>query len=173
MHLSYLFRDIGCMKDSAMNFFELTANPPWILMQHHSNHAFYGALVSYCLFRETGEVNWAERAKDLHSMIRYWSKNGSNWNFEHKCDLLDAEEQFSNASGGNYNEIQLSYTNAIEKAIRHKFVNDAAISSERAADFYCSSGCILKALVLYDGAHAFYFEWGARAKATSLLESIK
>ena len=173
MHLSYLFNDDDDMKDSATKYFEVTTNPSRILMHHHSSHVFVGALVAYRMFRETGESIWAARAKKFHSMIRTWSKEGSDWNFEHKCDLLDAEEQYSYHFGGNHSDIQVAYANAIEKAIRHKFIHDAALASERVADFYSSIGNQPKAQEHYTQAHAFYNEWGARAKASSLVEFMK
>ena len=172
--MSYLFNDIDGMAESATKYFEIVvAHQSKVLMLYQSAHIFVASLASYRLFRETGKSIWAERARELHTMIRDWSKNGSAWNFEHKCDLLDAEEQFSFSTGGNHSDIKMTYENAIKNAIRRKFVHEAALASERAADFYCSNGNMPAALERYTRAHGFYIEWGAGAKAAKLLESVK
>ena len=172
--MSYIFNDIDDVPESATKYFEIVmVRQSKVLLLYESAHIFIASLASYRLFRVTGESLWAARAKELHSMIRNWKKNGSAWNFEHKCDLLDAEEQYSYSTGDNHREIQISYTNAIKNATRSKFIHDAALASERAADFYCSIGNMPEALEHYTRAHNFYKEWGARAKAASLLGSVK
>ena len=174
MHMSYIFNDIDGIAESATKYFDIAmAQKTNVLLFFQCAHLFIASLASYRLFRETGESLWAARAKEIHLMIRNWSKNGSAWNFEHKCDLLDAEEQYSYSTGDNHREIQISYTNAIKNATRSKFIHDAALASERAADFYCSIGNMPEALEHYTRAHNFYKEWGARAKAASLLGSVK
>ena len=122
MYLYYLFNDSNNMKDFALKYFE-TGIKPHVLLIIYSDHAFFSALTSYRLHRETGQSIWGERARKYHSMIKNWSLNGSAWNFEHKCDLLNAEEQYSSqTTRDDYEEIQTSYTNAIENARRHKFI---------------------------------------------------
>ena len=162
------------MAESTKKYFDIVmAQQTKVLMIYHSAHVFFASLASYRLFRETGESLWAERAKQLHSKIDLWSKEGSDWNYEHKLDLLNAEEQYSCSTGGDSKSAEAFYAKAIKNALKHKFINDAALASERAADFYRSNGNMPTAFEHYTRAHALYSEWGARAKAASLLEFIK
>lgn len=168
--MSYLFNNLEGMNECTEKYFGVASKPPWMLLQLHSAHAFFCGLVSYRLLRETGDAVWAARAKKFHSAITLWSTHGTSWNFQHKVQLLDAEEQYCH---GNFEEAQVSYTNAIANAAARKFINDEALAAERAADFYFINGKMSTALEHYTRAHTRYCEWGAMAKANSLYENLK
>jgi tetratricopeptide (TPR) repeat protein len=168
--MSYLFNDYEGIKDGATRYFEIATKPSWMLLVIHSAHAFFGALASYRLLRETRDPVWAARAKKFHSAIQLWAEQGSSWNWRHKAELLTAEEHYCN---GNFGDAQVAYTNAISNAATSKFINDEAIASERAADFYLKQGNTATALEYYTRAHSKYSKWGASAKAQRLYESLR
>jgi tetratricopeptide (TPR) repeat protein len=168
--MPYLFNDYEAMKDGATRYFEVVTEPSWMLLTLHSAHAFFGALASYRLLRETGDLIWAARAKKFHSAIQLWAEQGSAWNWRHKAELLTAEEHYCN---GRYEDAQVSYTNAISNAATSKFINDEAVASERAADFYFNQGNTTTALEYYIRAHGNYTKWGANEKAQRLYESLR
>jgi tetratricopeptide (TPR) repeat protein len=165
MFLSYIFNDSEGTKESATKYFDAATKPPWTLLIIHSAHAFFGSLISYRLLRETGNPIWAARAKKFHSNIKLWAEQGSSWNWEHKLQLLDAEEHHSN---GNLDSAIESYKNAIAGASKHRFVHGNALSCERAADFYLGIGELATAMDHYTQAFIKYETWGALAKAGML-----
>ncbi|KAL3785483.1 hypothetical protein HJC23_008293 [Cyclotella cryptica] len=59
----------------------------------YAMHEFYGGLVSYRIYRETGDTKWLDRGRQCKSAIKLWAEQGSLWNFEQKHYLLEAEEQ--------------------------------------------------------------------------------
>jgi hypothetical protein len=59
------------MKQSAEKFFEYRMTS-WHLLSGHAIHAFIGGLVSFRIFRETGDPVWANRGKHFKGRIASW-----------------------------------------------------------------------------------------------------
>ncbi|MGL5059738.1 MAG: PAS domain S-box protein, partial [Microcoleus sp.] len=86
-------------------------------------------------------------------------------NFQHKYDLVEAER--SRLSGKIYETMEL-YDRAIEGAIANKYIQEAALANERAAEFYFGL-CKPKIAQAYlKEAHLQYQTWGAIAKVRQL-----
>jgi len=80
--------------------------------------------------------------------------------------LLQAEEQFCTR---NYEMAETLYDAAISSSKTHKFVNEEALSNELAGHFYLETGRRNKAVHYLTRAFEKYNEWGAVAKANSLM----
>jgi tetratricopeptide (TPR) repeat protein len=100
--------------------------------------------------------------------MRLWDEQGSSWNFQHKLQLMQAEEYFSI---GYFEQAKESYKNAIHAAGSHKFVNDEALACELAAGFYFETGDRASSLEHFHLAHKKYCDWGCVEKAERLLSS--
>ena len=110
---------------------------------------------------------WASRGKKCIDQLRLWNEQGSSWNFQHRLQLLEAEEHYSMSE----NDLaQVSYKNAIASARSSRFVNDEALACELAGRFYLEIGDMVSSLEHFRVAHSKYSEWGALGKASRLFE---
>ena len=103
------------------------------------------------------------------SIMKFWAQNGSLWNFEHMSYLLEAEEHYCLA---HLSEAQVAYSNAIQAAKVHKYVNDEALAYECAGYFYLTASMKAEALEHFIYARNKYREWGAHAKVNKLFEFL-
>jgi hypothetical protein len=141
----------------------------WLLSSAYAGHEFFGGLVSFRIYRETGDSLWLERGKLCKSTIQLWAEQGSLWNFEHKHFLMKAEEHYCKS------ELlcaQTAYSNALVSARAHKFINDEALAYELAGYFYLSVGKTTESLDHLICAHEKYTEWGACLKANTICRFI-
>eukprot|EP00804_Cyclotella_cryptica_P005299 CCRYP_015795-RD/>CCRYP_015795-RD protein AED:0.06 eAED:0.06 QI:0/1/0.8/1/0.75/0.6/5/465/1505 len=169
MFLCLVLNGSDDLKQCVVKFIEFDM-PSWFLLSGRAIQSFITSLASFKIYRETGDLLWAERAKTHKERISRWKEQGSLWNFEHKSYLLDAEECYSN---GDFKRAQVFYNNAISSAQRHKFVHEEAISCELAGSFHLNIGNKESALKHYIDAHGKYLEWGALAKAIELSAVIQ
>jgi hypothetical protein len=98
-----------------------------------------------------------------------WRDEGSMWNFEHRADLLHAEERYSNGDLGN---AEVFYDKAIAAAKAHKFLDEETLACVLAANFFFNIGCTSASLKYFALAHGKYLEWGALSKTKLLYETI-
>ena len=88
-------------------------------------------------------------------------------NCQHRCDLIDAEEQ----RVLNHPQQALDlYDRAIEGAKAHDYTQEAAIANELAARFYLDWGKTKVAAGYMQEAYYIYSRWGAIAKVSDLEE---
>jgi ATP-dependent RNA helicase DDX31/DBP7 len=139
------------------------------IMYNYIDHKFISGLTAFRLYRETRHSSWMDTGIESTQTMRIWAFEGSSWNFEHKLDLLEAEEQYSR---GNLDLAKELYKNALAKAQTHRFLNDEALACELAAKFYYEIRDMLSSLQHYRLAHEKYCQWGAAAKATQLFSYI-
>ncbi|KAL7473519.1 hypothetical protein ACHAXS_013974 [Conticribra weissflogii] len=82
----------------------------------------------------------------------------SEWNFENKLLLLEAEIHFSK---GEHGLAEDKYYAAIESARRHRFVHEEGLSYELLSNFYKSRGEDEKEREFMMNAILCYRKWGA------------
>eukprot|EP00957_Ditylum_brightwellii_P034299 2601058-Ditylum_brightwellii.AAC.1 len=116
--------------------------------------------------RKSEKEKWVTLAKSTRSKVKEFATFGEN-NCDHKCLLLQAEILDVE---GNAEDASSCYDAAINAAEKSGFVNDQAIASERAGDFYLRH-CDTRSSHYYDKARDLYHQWGALAKADHLYKS--
>lgn len=141
----------------------------WTLMLGQSDVTFLFGLVVFWITRVSKEPNLKHAGIEAKEAMQGWT-NSSQWNFEHKLLLLDAEENFCD---GNFDQAKTLYQKAIESAKEHRFVNGEALACELAGYFYLEMGDENTANDYFIKAHERYETWGASGKATSLNQEIK
>ena len=132
--------------------------PDGALITHR--HCFF-----FQIYRKTRSSVWLMNARKRLQDMKLWNEQGSSWNFNHKLQLMEAEEHYSS---GNLNQAKESYNNAIESARLSRFVNDEALANELAGRFYLETGDLASSLEHFQTAHSNYSDWGAVGKANHL-----
>ncbi|MBN2398575.1 MAG: diguanylate cyclase [Deltaproteobacteria bacterium] len=131
-------------------------------------HYFYYSLILAALLREENRSN-----RDYRKIIRRNQRKMARWarlcpeNFRHKHDLVEAETA---GIEGRFHEAARRYHAAIESAHEHGYIQNEAISCERAALFYRAEGYGEIARGYMTAAHHGYRQWGATAKMNDLEE---
>ncbi|MEO1254764.1 MAG: hypothetical protein AAFY41_07760, partial [Bacteroidota bacterium] len=128
---------------------------------------FYEGLVSLALAREASSKKKSlliRRAKKNISQFRKWAKFSPS-NHQHKLDLLIAEMA---SLRGNDDKARKYFDLAIKGAESGEFLNEEALSSERAGFHYLSIGQDFIAENYLRKAYQTYKEWGAVAKMQEL-----
>jgi predicted ATPase len=116
-YISFMFRSYDDTKYYAMKYF-VCSDKAWAntLFVNHSVHAFYMGLISFWVARTSREQEWNERGNDFKSALKRWTES-SEWTFENKWYLLEAEESYCNR---NFVEAKSFYEKAISSAKKHK-----------------------------------------------------
>jgi len=122
---------------------------------------FYEGLASFCLARRTGDETWVSRGDAALRFLRQWSRL-SEWNFENKVLLLEAEKSFTQ---GDLDEAQKFYKTATMSAQRHKFLHEEAISHELAGLFFLDQKQYDESLRSFINSFKCFKQWGATAVA--------
>jgi len=168
--ISFTFRMYDDSKHFSEKYLDCIANTWANLLFAHSYHAFYMGLISFWLARKSGdEQQWHERGKRSKLALKKWAES-SQWTFENKWYLLEAEESYCNK---NFDRAKLYYEKAISSAKDHKFVHEEALAYELAAYFYLELGDAEKAMEYFLLAHEKYHEWGAIGKCNSLFKFVE
>eukprot|EP00957_Ditylum_brightwellii_P205436 15343880-Ditylum_brightwellii.AAC.1 len=105
------------------------------------NHAFLQGLISFELSRKTGEAKWKSIAKESIEKMEKWAKYVPS-SCQHKLALLKAEYAFflgQDTNAAKYFEM------ATEGSGKNGFIQDQALSYERAGIFYLARGDVSKA----------------------------
>lgn len=173
--LAYLYRNYGAAVAVADNLRQLHLSKGFYASFELIQEAFYLGLVSFWIVRQ-GEDDpsdtWLSLGRDITTKMKGWAENGSSWNFSQKYLLLLAEQAFAQ------NDVELaisSYDKAVAEAKEHKFINEAALASECAGEFYLDQGNLTKAREYLSSAESAYRRWGALRKADhvhSIVEGI-
>ena len=127
-------------------------------------YVFYDGLASLALSRKSLDPTLTQRSKDAIDTMKTWAKLAP-WNFEHKLELLLAEQAFA---AGNYDAAFRSYDNGVNLAEKRGFVDEAAVAAECAFIFFNERGDYGLAEVYRSRAVELYGKWGATAKVTRL-----
>ena len=128
---------------------------------------FYGGLLSLHFYRESRDQFWMDRAAHaIQKMERWYSE--SDWNFENKLFLLQAERHYA---FGEIDRAAEKYKLAEESSKTHRFLHEEALACELAAEFHQKAGNKNFVAELIDRAVKCYQTWGAERKVESLLFS--
>jgi predicted ATPase len=166
LFLGYLFRRHDVMLEMASNVkdhlmsSERSMYPAIELLLEK----FYLGLAAYSIVRRGGSdrtESWKATADELTNEMKALSENDSEWNFQQKYFLLEAEKAFTD---GKLEPATFFYDKAIEAAKQHRFVNEQALASECAAVFYLDHGNVGQARMYFVQARQLYKEWGAHRK---------
>jgi len=130
-------------------------------------YIFYSGLISCVKARKINESKWETYAKECIKKMEKWAEDAP-CNCEHKLHLLEAELYFFK---GTTNKAIDKYESAILLSGRNGFIQDQAISYERASIFYLENRNDSRASNYYGKAHNAYLDWGAKGKAIHLCEN--
>ncbi|KAL3796577.1 hypothetical protein HJC23_009708 [Cyclotella cryptica] len=170
MYLSFLLNIDDELRHRAEEFFEFRKVYECKISIWYAMHEFYGGLVSFFMYRETGDTVWLDRGKQCKSALRLWAEHGSSWNFAQKLYLLEAEEHYCQT---NLLAAQESYESAISSSRLHKFVNDEALACELAGYFYLQVGMLAASREHLECAHEKYIKWGAMRKVYKIFDFLQ
>eukprot|EP00574_Skeletonema_japonicum_P009992 CAMPEP_0201719324 /NCGR_PEP_ID=MMETSP0593-20130828/4547_1 /ASSEMBLY_ACC=CAM_ASM_000672 /TAXON_ID=267983 /ORGANISM="Skeletonema japonicum, Strain CCMP2506" /LENGTH=767 /DNA_ID=CAMNT_0048209733 /DNA_START=171 /DNA_END=2474 /DNA_ORIENTATION=- len=166
-----MFRELHEAREAVEKYFSVeqceSATPTMFFRR------FYSGLVSFWVAREmngkNGSKKWIERAIECKDEFVKLSVSASTWNFENKSFLLQAEEHFCSR---NFELAETLYDAAISSSKIHKFVNEEALANELAGHFYLETGRRNRSVHYFSQAFEKYNEWGAVAKANTLIEYL-
>jgi len=167
---SFMFRSYDDSKHYAEKYLDCVGNTWANLFLQHALHAFYIGLVSFWVARKSKDgQQWHERGKRSKLALKKWAES-SQWTFENKWYLLEAEESYCN---NDFDAAKTYYEKAIAAAKSHKFVHEEALACELAGYFHLEQGETKKATELFLLALEKYNEWGAFEKCNSLFKFVE
>ncbi len=175
LYLAYLFRRHSLAEDMVKSCVELAQSSKFCSSTEMIVETFYtGLIAAEAIQRRRGADSsaadierWQKMADDSLNSLTTWAKEGSEWNFLHKVALLRAEIAVAN---GDYDTAISSYQGAIASAGKTSYVNEEALSCERAGLFYFAQGEMEKGKLCLSRAVSLYRAWGARRKARDVLQ---
>ena len=172
---SFIFRDM----DKAQTIVELieehiTKRP--LVFNYIFVDLFVG--LTACYFTRVGDGSHAnthesENTSRISQALKTcdqlkWMVGHSEWNFENKFLLLQAECQYAQ---GYTEKAAASYEASIQAATKHKFINEQALACELAGYFYKEQGDESTAMKMFKQAQVAYMQWGAVGKAKVLQQN--
>jgi predicted ATPase len=115
--ISFMFRSYDDTKENVEKCFACISNTRANLVLAHAYHAFYIGLISFWLARKsTAEQQWYEMGEKSKLALKRWTES-SQWTFENKWYLLEAEESFCN---NDFEAAKTYYGKAVSSAKNHK-----------------------------------------------------
>ncbi|MDF0552095.1 ATP-binding sensor histidine kinase [Kamptonema sp. UHCC 0994] len=132
--------------------------------------AFYNFYYSLALLAVYPQVSHGEQQQYI-SLVESNQQQMQKWafhapsNFQHKYDLVEAEKA---RVQGQIVEAMEYYDRAIAGAKAQGYIQEEAIASELAAEFYFSLGRDKFARIYLTQAYYGYIRWGAKAKVKDL-----
>jgi len=122
-------------------------------------YAFFEGLVAFRMARSrpNDEQKWLVKGESAIQRYETWTTH-SEWNFENKFLLLEAESLFSQC---NYDSAEKKYIASIESARRHKFIHEQGLALDLLASLYKLRGDSDKETECLEGAYGCYETWGA------------
>ena len=134
-----------------------------------SVRVYIGGLASFQIYRDTGDIAWKSRGEECIKEFKVWAEQGSDWNFEHKLQLMKAEDYYCS---GNYEKAIESYKKAIASARAHRYFNDEALACDLAGHFFLNTDDLALSLEYLRLAQVKYCKWEAHGKANQLQDFI-
>ncbi|MGK5093563.1 SpoIIE family protein phosphatase [Deltaproteobacteria bacterium TL4] len=128
---------------------------------------FYDALARLAKYPHLPK---GEQRQQLRNVAKNYKKL-KNWtsyvpgNHQHRLDLIEAERA---KVLGKQEQAMHFYTQAIQGAKRHHFIQDEALANNFAARFYLEVGQNTIAQLFFENALMLYQNWGAHAKVQQL-----
>ncbi|HEY1013924.1 MAG TPA: SpoIIE family protein phosphatase, partial [Herpetosiphonaceae bacterium] len=128
---------------------------------------FYDSLVRLAAWERAGADERAALLAKVESnqgKLRPWAE-GAPMNYMHKYRLVEAELARIEGRPG---DARAAYDQAIDGALEHAYINDAALAYELAGRAYLAQGQGRLARYYLRDAHYSYQRWGARVKVEAL-----
>ena len=182
MWLSYLYRRYDLAAECATKHQEFAAGNPIYASIETIVETFYLGLVASAVLRDRLRFGsdsdfdveqWKKILTDVTNKVSRWNQEDSSWNFQHKIDLLHAEQAFTD---GDYPRAVEMYESSIKNAGKHSFINELALACERFGLFHQSIGNTMEAHKSLMLSEQHYRAWGATRKADDvhhLIQSIQ
>ncbi|MDI9635515.1 AAA family ATPase [Oscillatoria amoena NRMC-F 0135] len=130
-------------------------------------HNFYyslSLLACYPQATEAEQQQYLQIVNENQQLMERWASSAAA-NFKHKYELVEAEKA---RVLGRTLEAMDYYDRAIANAKKQGYVQEEALASELAAEFYFSIGRNKFAQIYLTQAYYGYIHWGAKAKAKDL-----
>jgi len=149
-----------------MEVVKLSEKLPPSQMKHAMEYIlfFYQGIAAICLARQTHDPKWRAMGEEAATWLSQL-KSVSNWNFENKSILLQAELHYAD---GDLELADSAYKASIKSAHEHKFIHEEALAYELYGIF-CYENCLvdkgLKQLLM---AIDRYKQWGAMKKVAEV-----
>ncbi|KAL3802001.1 hypothetical protein HJC23_010345 [Cyclotella cryptica] len=166
---SLIIRDFAKAADLILkysNFFEILNKNHNVALE--SNLFFVAGLVSFHMAREMKDSHWIEKGTNALAAYENWAFCNHS-NYEHKYFLLKAECHHLH---GETDAAVQAYETSIESARINRFLPNQAIACELAAHFFGNIGEKKRTREMIQKSHDVYMEWGANAKAKSVIELL-
>lgn len=163
--LSYLFRDYSAAVENAdklADYLDGVFGTIFITQFH-----FYDSLARLALFPEVPKSEQKRILKKVaanQKKLKKWARHTS-MNILHKFYLVEAEHA---RVLDNEAQARECYDQAINLAREHNYINEEALASELAVQFYLTKGQTRVAGHYFRDAHYAYQRWGAVAKVNDL-----
>ncbi|WP_448600543.1 trifunctional serine/threonine-protein kinase/ATP-binding protein/sensor histidine kinase [Thermoleptolyngbya sp.] len=127
---------------------------------------YYGLalLAAYPAGSADEQADWMPQILDCQATVQRWA-DSAPMNHQHKADLLAAE--LAQIQGDRQRAMDY-YDRAIARATEEGFIHEAAMASERAAQFYAALGRTRISQSYLIDAYYGYIQWGAIAKVHAL-----
>ena len=171
MWLSYLYRRHDLAAECATKHQEFAAGNPMYASIETIVETFYLGLVASAVLRDrlllgsdsdSDVEKWKKILTDVTNKVSRWNQEDSSWNFQHKIDLLHAEQAFTD---GDYPRAVEMYESSIKNAGKHSFINELALACERFGLFHQSIDNTMEAQTYLMLSEQHYRAWGATRKA--------
>ncbi len=115
-YVSFIFRSYDDTVENIEKFIALQDTTWGNLFIAHAVHCFYTGLISFWVARKSKEQKWARRGNYSKSALRKWA-DSSQWTFQNKWYLLEAEESFCS---NDFETAKAYYKKAVTSAKQHK-----------------------------------------------------
>jgi len=176
LYLAYLFHQHSLAEDMVKGCEEVAQLAKFCPFFEIVTETFYMGLIAAEALQQRLGVDsasdierWQQLATNSLNTLTKWAEEGSEWNFLHKAALLRAEIA---ASTGDADTAASSFQSAIMGARNSCYINEEALSCERAGIFHASQGDIEEARAYLRRAESLYNLWGARRKALDVSQLI-
>jgi predicted ATPase len=111
-------------------------------------------------------------ARQVLKQMKRWAVDAPE-NFWHKTLLLEAELKSLISDDSAESRMKAQYVKAIRGALREHFTHEAAVACELLGDYMKRKGKRLQAEKYWNRALQLYLTWGARVKASQLVQRIE
>ena len=176
MLMAYIFRQYGTaaeMAELCLSYVtkgQVTPSPEIIC------RTFYLGLTSAAMLQQQSDSGidadnskWHSLAQESLGKLSQWANEASEWNFQHKVELIRAEMA---VASGNLKSAMVDFDKAIQGANKSCFVNEEALGNERLGLFHMRLGNVDEAKSYFIKAEYIYSKWGAKRKALDLSQLI-
>ncbi|MDZ7958594.1 MAG: AAA family ATPase [Aulosira sp. DedQUE10] len=169
--LGYLFKNYAQVAEDALLAEKYEQGGQGLM--YKAEHKFYYSLTLLALYRTASKSDaYSGKLRQQYlSQVAAHQKRMKQWalhspaNYQHKYDLVEAEK--ARVLEQDVKAIAL-YDRAINGAREHGYIQEEALASELAAEFYFACGREKVANIYLNDAYYGYGRWGAKAKVKDL-----